>query len=458
MAFEFKLPDLGEGLTEGEIVKWLVRVGDKIEEGQVFVQVETDKAVIEIPSPRAGTILKLGAAEGQTVQVGTVILVIGEEGEKAEEAPPKAAAHDGGKAAQEAQPRPSVGVVGELEEAPEEAAEPKEEKRAPSPPRVPEPVAEAGPVLAVPMVRKLAADLDVDLRRIRGSGPHGRITKEDVLQAAESKKAPAPQPEKAKPPERPPLRAVPETPEKGKAVGRKYDFYGFIERIPLRGLRKTIAQAMTKSMSTIPHAVNMDEANITHLVELRSRAREVAKPKGIHLTYLPFIMKAVVAALEEHPFVNASLDEQSGEIILKKYYNIGVAVDTKDGLMVPVIKNVKGKNIFQLAAELVEVSEKARARTIDLADLKGGTFTITNYGAVGGIFGVPIIHHPEAAILGAGKVYDKPMVVDGKIDICKVLPLSLSFDHRVVDGAEAARFMNTVIQYLEEPDLLILEI
>jgi pyruvate dehydrogenase E2 component (dihydrolipoamide acetyltransferase) len=306
----------------------------------------------------------------------------------------------------------------------------------------------------------------VDLRRVRGSGPHGRITKEDVLKAAEDRKAPEPEtrktparePEGKKAAERQPLRVVPEAPEKEKTAGRKYDFYGFIERLPLRGLRKTIAQAMTKSMSTIPHAVNMDEANVTHLAELRSRAREIAKEKGIHLTYLPFIMKAVVTALEEHPFVNASLDDESGEIILKKYYNIGLAVDTKDGLMVPVIKNVKGKNIFQLASELVEISEKARSRTIDLADLKGGTFTITNYGAVGGIFGVPIIHHPEVAILGTGKVYDKPMVVDGKINIAKVLPLSLSFDHRVVDGAEAARFMNTIIQYLEEPDLLILEI
>ena len=437
MAYEFKLPDLGEGLTEGEIVKWLVKPGDQIEEGQVFVQVETDKAVIEIPSPRKGVVLKLGAAEGETVQVGRVILTLGVAGEKAEtpprekvETPPREKA--GGQ-------RPSVGVVGELEEAPEEAEEPA--KKAPAKP-APAPTAPAGEILAVPMVRKLAEDLHVDLRTVKGSGPHGRITKEDVQKAAQAKK--------------PAEEKVPEA-AKPKAA-RKYDFYGFIERVPLRGMRKTIAQSMVKSKNAIPHAVAMDEAYIDRLVELKAKAKQLATEKGIHLTYLPVLIKAVVAALEEHPYLNASLEEETGEIILKKYYNIGVAVDTKDGLMVPVLKNVKAKNIFQLAAELVEISEKARSRTIDLADLKGGTFTITNYGAIGGIYGFPIIHHPEVAILGLGKIFEKPVVVDGKIEIRKVLPLSLSFDHRVVDGAEAARFNNTLIKFLEEPDLLLMEI
>ncbi len=429
MAFEFKLPDLGEGLTEGEIVKWLVKVGDPVEEGQIFVQVETDKAVIDIPSPRKGVVLKLSAAEGETVQVGRVIIVIGEPGEKPE-APPKP---------KEAKARPSVGVVGELEEAPEEEEVKKPVEKAPAKP-VPAPPLKRGEILAVPMVRKLASDLQVDLGTIQGTGPQGRITKEDVQRAAREKK----------PPEK-------EIPEKAIKAARKYDLYGFIERVQLRGMRKTIAQAMVKSKSTIPHAADLDEADVTQLLALKAKAKERAAQKKIHLTILPFVIKAVVAALEEHPYVNAPVDDENGEIILKKYYSIGIAVDTKDGLMVPVVKNAKGKNIFQLAAELTELSDKARNRTIDLADLKGGTFTITNFGAMGGIYGFPVIHHPEVAILGMGKIMEKPIVVDGKIEVRKILPLSLSFDHRVVDGAEAIRFMNTVIELLQDPGLILLE-
>jgi pyruvate dehydrogenase E2 component (dihydrolipoamide acetyltransferase) len=419
MAYEFKLPDLGEGLAEGEIVKWLVKAGDPIEEGQVFVQVETDKAVIEIPSPKKGTVLSLGAAEGETVQVGAVIIVIGERGEKIPAA---------GKPSTE-KPRPSVGVVGELEEAPEE-----EEGKKPEPPhKMLE--AQVRPVLAVPMVRRLARDLGVEIQTLIGTGPKGRITKEDVRKAAEEqgRKAAAPAP------------------------AEKSDSYGYVERVPLRGMRKTIAQAMVKSKTTIPHAAGIDEADITQLAALKARAKERAAQKKIHLTFLPFVMKAIVAALQEHPYLNSSLDDGSSEIILKKYYNLGVAVDTKDGLMVPVVKDVRAKNIFQLAQELADLSEKARSRTIDLADLKGGTFTITNFGAMGGIFGFPIIHHPEVAILGLGRILEKPLAVDGKIEIRKVLPLSLSFDHRVVDGAEAVRFMNTVIELLEDPGMILLE-
>ena len=459
MAFEFKLPDLGEGLTEAEIVKWLVKVGDGVQEGQNLVQVETDKAVVEIPSPRKGVVLRLGAAEGETVQVGRVLIVIGEPGEAAEAVPepnpeqergPQTAARspqteDRKEAVpqteEELRPRPSVGVVGQLEEAPEEAEESMDKRLKTAPPK-PIPPAAGNPseVLAVPMVRKLAADLKVDLQTVKGTGPQGRITKEDVLKAAGEKKSP----EK-------------EIPEKAVKEAPAADAYGTVERVALRGMRRSIAQAMVKSKSTIPHAAGIDEADINRLVALKAHAKERAAEKKIHLTYLPFMMKALVAALQEHPYLNASLDDEKGEVLLKKYYNIGVAVDTKDGLMVPVVKNVRGKNIFQLAAELEGLAEKARNRTIDLADLKGGTFTITNFGAMGGIYGFPIIHHPEVAILGMGKIYDKPMVIDGKIEIRKVLPLSLSFDHRVVDGAEAVRFLNTVIQLLEDPGLILLE-
>jgi pyruvate dehydrogenase E2 component (dihydrolipoamide acetyltransferase) len=292
------------------------------------------------------------------------------------------------------------------------------------------------------MVRKMASDLGLDLKRIKGTGPQGRITKEDVQKAAVARERKTLEPALA---------------EKVIKVPGKYDQYGYIERVPLRGMRKSIAQAMMKSKSTIPHAAGIDEADISELVALKARAKERAAQRKIHLTFLPFVMKAVVAALQEHPYLNASLEDESGEIVLKKYYNIGVAVDTKDGLMVPVVKNVKGKNLFQLAEELAILSEKARLRTIDLTDLKGGTFTLTNFGAMGGIFGFPIIHHPEVAILGLGKILEKPLAIEGKIEIRKVLPLSLSFDHRVVDGAEAVRFMNTVIELLEDPGLILME-
>ncbi|HYB21583.1 MAG TPA: dihydrolipoamide acetyltransferase family protein [Thermodesulfobacteriota bacterium] len=434
MAFEFKMPDLGEGLTEGEIVKWLVKAGDPVEEGQIFVQVETDKAVVDIPSPKKGVVLKLGAAEGETVQVGKVIIVIGEPGEK-----PEAEVKKKG----EPQVRPSVGVVGELEEAPEEEEAPLEAERRvkPSPPKpIAVPLPKGPQILAVPMVRKLAGDLKVDLGTIKGTGPQGRITKEDVVKAAKERKP-----------------STKEIPEKAAIEQPTADAYGVVERLPLRGMRRTIAQAMMKSKSTIPHTVNIDEADITQLLSLKAKARERAAQKNIHLTILPFVIKVVISALQEHPYLNASLDDERGEIILKKYYNIGLAVDTKDGLMVPVVKNVRGKNLFQLASDLAALSDKARNRTIELADLKGGTFTITNYGAMGGIYGFPIIHHPEVAILGMGKIQDKPVVVDGKIEIRKVLPLSLSFDHRVVDGAEAVRFMNTVIELLEDPGLILME-
>ena len=450
MAFEFKMPDLGEGLTEGEIVKWLVKAGDSVEDGQIFVQVETDKAVVDIPSPKKGVVLRLGAAEGETIQVGRVIIVIGEAGEKAEavskpteETKPRPSVGKKPEAVpkkgEETRPRPSVGVVGELEEAPEE--EEVERKGKPSPPQtIPAPPPKEAEILAVPMVRKLASDLKVDLRTVKGTGPQGRITKEDVVKAAKEKK----------PSEK-------EIPKKAAKEQPTADAYGVVERLPLRGMRRTIAQAMMKSKSTIPHAVNMDEADITQLLSLKAKAKERAAQKNIHLTILPFVIKAVISALQEHPYLNASLDDEKGEVILKKYYNIGLAVDTKDGLMVPVVKNVRGKNLFQLASELAALSEKARSRTIELADLKGGTFTITNYGAMGGIYGFPIIHHPEVAILGMGKILDKPVVVDGKIEIRKVLPLSLSFDHRVVDGAESIRFMNTVIDLLQDPGLILME-
>jgi pyruvate dehydrogenase E2 component (dihydrolipoamide acetyltransferase) len=292
--------------------------------------------------------------------------------------------------------------------------------------------------MAAPAVRALAKELGVDIDKVKGTGPQGRVLEKDVRQAAEAKEKPV---EEVKKP----------------AKVRKYDLYGYVDRIPLRGVRRSIAKAMVKSKYTAPHVSTMDEADVTELWKIREKEKKVAEQKGIKLTILPFIIKAVIAGLMEHPYVNATLDDENEEIILKKYYNIGMATDTPEGLMVPVVKNAKDKSILQLAEELTQLAEKARNRTIDLADLKGGTFTITNYGALGGIYGTPIINHPEVAILGTGKIRDMPVVRDGKIEIRKILFLALSFDHRVVDGAEAARFLNTVIARLEDPNLILLE-
>jgi len=418
MAYEFKFPDIGEGLTEGEIVRWLVKEGDEVKEGQPLVEVETDKALAEIPSPKTGVILKILAKEKEIVKVGQVIVVIGEKGEALAPAPP---------------PRPkSVGVVGELEEAPEEVS------AAPARVEAAKPALVGEHALAAPAVRALAKELGIDINKVKGTGPEGRVLEKDVRQAVEVK---------AKPTE--------EVKEVKKV--KKYDLYGYVDRIPLRGVRRSIAKAMVKSKYTAPHVTAMDEADVTELWKIREKEKKAAEKKGIKLTILPFIIKAVIAGLGEHPYLNASLDDENEEIILKKYFNIGLATDTPEGLMVPVVKNATDKSIFQLAQELTQLVEKARNRTIDLADLKGGTFTISNYGALGGIYATPIINYPEVAILGVGKIKDTPVVRNGKVVVRKILSLALSFDHRVVDGAEAARFLNTVIARLEDPDLILLE-
>lgn len=403
MALEFKLPDLGEGLTEGEIVKWLVKPGEEVKEGQPFVQVETDKALVEIPAPRSGVVLALLAQEGERVQVGRVIAVFGEPGERFL------------KTQAEVPPRPvSVGVVGTLEEAPEEE---------------PEETLPGGEIKALPGVRKLARELGVSLEALRGTGPGGRITEEDVRKASEAKSKP-------------------------KAV-RKYDMYGYLERVPLRGMRRTIAQAMVRSVRSTAQVTATEEADATRLLALRETIRKEAARQGIRVTVLAFLVKAVARALREHPYLNAVLDDEAQEILLKKYYNIGIAVDTPDGLMVPVLKGVPEKSLLEIAREMAELAEKARSRSIDLADLQGGTFTITNYGAVGGILGTPIIRYPEVAILGVGRILERPVVREAGIEARAVLPLSLSFDHRVVDGAEAARFLKSFIRLVEEPELLL---
>jgi pyruvate dehydrogenase E2 component (dihydrolipoamide acetyltransferase) len=265
---------------------------------------------------------------------------------------------------------------------------------------------------------------------MRGTGPGGRVTREDVEKAA--RKIPA-------------------------QTDIETDLYGTIERVPLRGLRRTIAKHMTEASKRVADVTIWEDADITDLENVRAKERKVAEQKGIRLTYLPFVIKAVIPALKAHPYLNATLDDQGGEIVLKKYYNIGIAVDTPDGLIVFVIKEADQKNILDLAKEMSLLAEKARLRKLDLSELKGSTFTITNYGVFGASYGTPIINYPEVAILGLGKIEDKPVIREGQIAIRKIMPLSLVFDHRVIDGVEAGRFLNVVIQHLEDPDLMLIE-
>jgi pyruvate dehydrogenase E2 component (dihydrolipoamide acetyltransferase) len=426
MALEFRFPDVGEGIHEGEIVRWLVKEGDRVRPDQPLVEVETDKAVVEIPAPRAGLVVRLGAAEGQKIQVGEVLVVIGDVDEPAVVAAPPPT--------QPTTPA-AASVVGSLDLALTEL------------PPSPE-VTQAAPaaasaqnrrVLAIPSVRKLARDLGVDLTQVTPTGPHGRMRREDVLQAAQQHPAPA----------APAAEAAP-------APGLEQDQYGPVEYQPLSALRRTIAKAMVAAATTAVPVTTTDEADVTDLVALRERSRVAAAAQNVHMTLLPFIMKAVVAALRQHPTLNACLDEVHNRLMLKRYYHLGIATDTPDGLIVPVVRNVDQKNLLTLATELARLTELARTRRIAPTDLSGGTFTISNYGAIGGIFATPVLHVPEVAILGMGKLLQKPVVHGGAVAIRTILPLSLTFDHRALDGAAAQRFLNELIAYLSEPARLVL--
>jgi len=434
MPFNFVLPDLGEGITEGEIRKWVVKEGDTVEEHQTVLEIETDKAVVEVPSPRKGKVLEIKKKEGEMAQVGETLMTVALEGEvpaqKAavaeksaqksgvEEKPAEKKVVAEGK--KEERPK-SVSVVGELpeeEELIEERAAPKpEEKEKEKTPAV----------MATPAVRALARELGVRIETLKGTGPSGSINAEDLKKASGGVRQPA------------------------------EDKAGPVERIAVRGLRRTIARNLMVSQKTTVSVTGMDEADITELWEVREREKKALQAKGIHLTFLPFIMKAVQHSLAEHPRLNASIDDEQEEIVLKKYYNIGVAVDTPEGLMVPVIKDTDKKTVLELAAELQELSKKAHERKITLEEMKGSTFTITNYGHFGGTFATPVINYPDVAILGSGRISDKPWVKDGQIVIRKILPLSLTFDHRVTDGVDASLFLSKVIGYLEDPALLFIE-
>ncbi|MEM3227619.1 MAG: dihydrolipoamide acetyltransferase family protein [Candidatus Micrarchaeaceae archaeon] len=420
---EIKFVDVGEGITEGHIQKWLVKDGDAVKEDQSLAQVETDKAVVNVPSPISGKI-KIMKAEGSDLHLGDVLAYIGEEQELEsiqEQKPSQAAAQLQSPAAQ----RPAA------QAAPQPAAKAAE-------------AASSKEIIATPSIRKLAEQLGIALSSIAGSGPNGRILESDV-RAAAAQAASRPQA---------PQQSV--SAAAASAMSSALEMHkGEIERVRLTQTRKTIAKNMELSW-TIPRATHMDIINATALFDIVEKERRKAQDElGVKITYLPFIIKAVIEALKENPHFNASYDRDNMEIIVKKYYNIGLAAEAPDGLKVVVIKEADKKSIIELAKEIAELSKKVREQTIGIAEMKDSSFTITNIGSLGGGFlSVPMINYPDVAILGVHMIRDFPVVENGAIKVGKILPFSLVFDHRVVDGAEAVKFGNALIRYLEDPDFL----
>ncbi len=459
MARTFKLPDLGEGIHEGEIIEVLVSVGDEVEEGDDIVVVETDKASVEIPSPYTGEVTGIEVEAGDLVHVGDEIMRFsgGEEAPAEGEVAPAEGQEEEEPAEVEKEPPPEdeegEAEAPEEEEAETGAAEGEEEV----------PHDRERPVPAAPSTRRLARELGVDLHEVPPSGPAGRVTSEDVRAFAEreerEEKGAAGGEERAA---RATLVEVPEVIPHGRVPSLPdFERWGEVERIPLRSVRRATAKQMALSWSQVPHVNHQDKVDITALERFRERHKAEIEGEGGRLTPTVLAMKAVVAALKQHPRFNASLDPESEEIILKQYYHLGIAVDTDRGLLVPVIRDVDRKSIRELSIELYEMVQRTRSGEASLDELQGGTFTITNIGILGGTAFFPIINFPEVAILGMARARWEPVVrrdEEGTFETEPryMLPLMLCFDHRVVDGADAARFVGVVKEALETPERLLL--
>ncbi len=428
MSFKFKLPDIGEGIHEGEIVKWFVKPGDKVQEDDVLCEVQNDKAVVEIPSPVAGTVEEVFVQEGTVAVVGDVLVTFDAPGYE------------------------NISFKGDEEEVQETKEEPKEE--AVSVPEAKEvETTSSKRIIAMPSVRKYAREKGVNIAEVVGSGDNGRVLKEDIdrfltnpagelnetaetmvgveeVGTQEETKAPTPVVLEGE---------YPETREK------------------MSGIRKAIAKAMVNSKHTAPHVTLMDEIDVTKLVAHRQKFKGVAAEKGIKLTFLPYVVKALTSALREYPVLNTSIDDENSEIVQKHYYNIGIAADTEKGLLVPVVKNADRKSVFSISNEINELASKAREGKLAPNEMKGASCTITNIGSAGGQWFTPVINHPEVAILGIGRISEKAIVRDGEIVAAPVLALSLSFDHRIIDGVTAQNALNHIKRLLNDPELLLME-
>ena len=426
-----KLPDVGEGVTEGELVRWLVKPGDAVKADQPVVELMTDKATVEVPTPYAGVVKELKFKEGDVIPIETVILLLETAGAGAP-SPSKSAAAPA-PAAMSAAP-----VVTTPARAPNGAGAGMD---------VYPPVA-AAHVLATPATRRLARETGVDLNQVPGTGMAGRVTREDVVQAKGGAV----------------VGGALIAPAIGKAPAMQIPKPGFTsqagnleERVPLRGVRKKIAENMQMAKHVIPHFTLVDEARVDELVKLRTQAKVSAEKYGVKITYLPFVIKALIATCREFPMFNASMDDQASEIVYKKYFNVAFAADTPNGLMVPVIKNADFKTVLQVSQEIQQLAGKAREGKLSLDDMKGASITVTNIGSVGGLYATPIINHPEVAILGMYKLVDKPVWTGDKFKRAQVMNFSITCDHRLIDGAVAANFMKSFIARIENPSQLMLD-
>lgn len=438
MAFEFRLPDIGEGIHEGEIVKWFVKAGDTVKEDDILCEVQNDKAVVEIPSPVDGKVEEVLVGEGTVAVVGDVLIRLDAPGY--EDLKLKGDDHAAAKA--EAQVQPTAEATSTVEKVPVAEAAPVKEEVTDTTKRV----------IAMPSVRKFAREHDVDIQKVAGTGKNGRILKEDIENflkgggVAQVAEATTVTEEVAVQQEATTVTApvvlegeFPETREK------------------MSGIRKAIAKAMVHSKQTAPHVTLMDDVDVTELVAHRKKFKDIAAQKGIKLTYLPYVVKALVSTLREFPEFNRSLDDATQEIIQKHYYNIGIAADTEKGLLVPVIKHADRKSVFAVSNEINELATKARDGKLAPHEMKGASISITNIGSAGGQWFTPVINHPEVAILGIGRISEKPVIKNGEIVAAPVLALSLSFDHRMIDGATAQNALNHLKRLLSEPELLLME-
>jgi pyruvate dehydrogenase E2 component (dihydrolipoamide acetyltransferase) len=426
---EFKLPDLGEGMQEAEVVEWLVKAGDTLKLDQTMVKVETDKAVVEIPSPVAGRVTEIRVQDGQVAKVGDVLIVFETStSEKGDGSTPSL-----NYASTPATSKPTI------------ASSPTPVTRIPT---------KRQRVLAAPAVRKLAFELGIDIEQVTSSNPNGRVSMEDVRSYAEqARTSPALQASSSTLAEKPGPLGIPTSTQKAEQlVPPAQD-----ERQPLTGLRKRIAEHMERSWRTVPHATAFDEVDGGALAALRESLKPVAQKRGVRLTYIPLLIKLLIPLLKEHPTFNASLDEERREIIYKHSYHIGVATASPEGLLVPVLRNADRLTLFEIASNLERLIEGAKKRTLSLPELSGSTFTLNNVGSFGGSSGTPIINYPEVAILAVGRLQDKAVVQQGSVIVRPMMPLALSFDHRLIDGAMAGAFLARFKELVENPNQLMLD-
>jgi pyruvate dehydrogenase E2 component (dihydrolipoamide acetyltransferase) len=431
MATEIKLPEIGEGVTEGELIKWLVKVGDTVKADQPFAEVMTDKATVEVPTPIAGVVKALKAKEGDVIKVEQVMIELEATAGGASVAVPKASQHGEKPATAAVNPAASSPMTAATAQVPVGASY--------------YPPAADSKVLATPATRRLAREVSVDINTVSGSGLAGRVTREDVLQVKST-------------------GGEVSAPSAGKAVGVSIPRPAYQslqgvadERVAIRGIRRKIAENMQMSKHIIPHFTLMDEANVSALVEFREKMKTLAEKEGTKITYLPFVIKALIATIRQFPMFNASIDDAAQEIVYKKYFNIGFAADTPNGLVVPVIKEADRKTLVELSKEILDLSKRARDGKLKPEEMKGATITITNIGSVGGTYATPIINHPEVAILGMYKIQDKVIVDNGEFKVVKAMNYTITADHRLIDGAVAANFLKAFFQRIENPAVLMAE-